>query len=39
MFIHAEDKWLCRISLFYGKRKTKQLKQNFLKSVRTYWFL
>ena len=31
MLIHAEGKWLCRISSFYGKRKTKQLKQNFKK--------
>ena len=36
---HAEEKWLCRISSFYEKRKTKQLKQNFLKSVGTYEIL
>ena len=35
LFIHAEEKWLCRISSFYEKRKTKQLKQNFFKSVGT----
>ena len=35
----AEEKWLCRISSFYEKRKTNQLKQNFVKSVGTYVFL
>ena len=28
LITHAEEKWLCRISSFYEKRKTKQLKQN-----------
>ena len=39
LLIHAEEKWLCRFSSFYEKRKTKQLNQNFFKSVGTYWFL
>ena len=39
LLIHPEEKWLCRISSFYEKRKTKQLKQNFSKSVGTYGFL
>ena len=39
LLTHAEEKWLCRISSFYEKRKTKQLKQNFSKSVGTYGFL
>ena len=39
LLTHAEEKWLCRISSFYEKRKTKQLKQNFSKSVETYGFL
>ena len=34
---HAEEKWLCRISSFHEKRKTKQIKQNFFKLVATYW--
>ena len=38
LLTHAEEKWLCRISSFYEKRKTKQLKQNFSKSVGTYGF-
>ena len=38
LLTHAEEKWLCRISSFYEKRKTKQLKQNFFKTVETYGF-
>ena len=38
LLTHAGKKWLCRISSFYEKRKTKQLKQNFLKTVETYEF-
>ena len=33
LFTHAEEKWLCRISSFDEKRKTKQLKENFFKTV------
>ena len=39
LLTHAEEKWLCRISSFHEKRKTKQLKQNFSKSVGIYGFL
>ena len=39
LLIHAEEKWLCRISSFYEERKTKQVKQNIFKSVGTYGFL
>ena len=39
LLTHAEEKWVCRISSFCGKMKTKQLKQNFFKSMVTYWFL
>ena len=28
LLVHAEEKWLCRVSSFYEKRKTKKLKQN-----------
>ena len=34
----CEVKWRCRISSFYEKRKTKQLKQNFFKTVETLGF-
>ena len=39
LLTHTEEKWLCRIPSFYEKRKTKQLKQNFSKSVRIYGLL
>ena len=39
LLTHAEEKWICKISSFYEKRKTKQLKQNFFESVVAYGFL
>ena len=39
LLTHVEEKWLCTSLSFYEKRKTKQLKHNFLKSVGTYGLL
>ena len=33
LLAYAEEKWHCRISSFFEKRKTEQLKQIFFKSV------
>ena len=38
LLTHAEKKWLCRISSFYEKRKTKLTQAKLFETVETYGF-